>query len=500
MNVKQFKRRWLHSKVEPELFYMSTEKMVKKKSKLIIYPVVFRVLTETLDGFYNSLTYTTVRYIKSFVEFVITDLSGNILFKYDENNTTSINSTRIEVEVNDGTYLLKILYTKGYGIVNGEVQEVIVNGDTNFELKFYLRHFKAVTINDDNVEIYSVKQDLAVYIDTVVDVNSASRLSQVDVYELKWDKWVKLLNYNCTPMFLDTWGTATADKTMTNFYMVGYTTDVTITTTSGGMIEVQKRQCGNKLSAWKNETPNTAASKIYEFENNVAYAATSNGYLNTAFVSLAPHEIEITTNTNLSEKKSFLNGELYQSPDSISGRISRRGSLLALQAVMTVYQDIMEGVDVFDIDTITPKRFLGVYGGSCLWKCESIDSTDVKRTGFYALAYTTDRYNSLSNDRASSLVKKYLPIINYFNEDFKLERNRDKKYSGNFYVWNSGTSSSPFSNGVPVTIRSNGTNKTYAGGLMIFDNLSITNINAINNSGSYGISCLSWYAEDYDKY
>lgn len=494
MNVAELKKRILRSFAYPELFYLPTIKTGETKtSKLIIQFELYTVLNDSLDGFYEVPTHKSYYSINPTIDFVIIDIAGNIVYRYDRQHTTDKLPEKVEIELDNGEYYFKILYMRGCRIVGDEHRNITVQGETNTILKFYVRHFKAVTVNSDNIEIFTTSSPFSSSARIVDNPIEFMRLSQVDIYELKWDTWVKVLSYNCTPMQLDYYQVDSANTTTCN-YVVGFVKNKVSTYTytfeppMGGERTTKIVHFATYRVSNTNRPSNV--TKEMTFLDDTRYSANSYG-LQSAYPKLMPCKEENGVDTS-SSCGPYLNRELYTT--AYDGQILVRFStLIGAQAAINVYQEIQKGADVYDIDDISAEKFFNSFGGSSLWKFKRYNSWDKVWIEEYRIIFTKSLYDTAVEDTNAELIKTYLPTISYFDSDFKRERERDEAYSGAFWNWNNGVGYSPVSNGVPVTVNENGVDTSYSG-LMIFNNLTITNINAMNSNS------FIWYAEDYDKY
>lgn len=161
-------------------------------AKLIIRFDLYEVLKSDLSGFYDTVTSLNMVNVK----FVVLDSSRNAV--YTSPNHYFANGTAIELP--NGQYTIKMLFS-AYGFVGGEEQAVTVNGETVYTFKLYKRHFKAMTVTGGDSDVYNGTA-LSYYgdINYTGQVNEVIALSQINVYELKWDKWEKILNYSCLPV------------------------------------------------------------------------------------------------------------------------------------------------------------------------------------------------------------------------------------------------------------------------------------------------------------
>lgn len=161
-------------------------------AKLIIHFDLYEVLKSDLSGFYNTIT----PLVKVNVKFSVLDLSRNIV--YTSPNNIFTNGTAVELP--NGKYIVKLLFS-AYGFAGGEEQAVTVSGETVYTVKLYKRHFKAMTVIDSNYEVYNGTR-LAVNVGqsgSTGEANEVKAISQINVFELKWDSWVKILNFDCVP-------------------------------------------------------------------------------------------------------------------------------------------------------------------------------------------------------------------------------------------------------------------------------------------------------------
>lgn len=462
-------------------------------SKLIIQFNLYSVLNNSLDGFYDVPTHETRYAINPTIDFAIIDTLDNVVYRYDRQHTTDKFPEKVEIELDNGEYYFKILYMQGCGMVGNKYQNITVQGETNITLKFYVRHFKAVTVNSDNVETFTTSSPFSSFVRTVDEPIEIMRLSQVDIYELKWDTWVKVLSYNCTPMYLDYYQVDSANTTTTT-YVVGFVKNKVSTYTSTfeppTVEEKTTRIVHFAVYRVHNSNRPSNVTRDMLFLDDTRYSANSYG-LQSAYPYLTPCKEENGIDTS-SACSAYLNRELYTTV--YHGQIlARFGTLIGAQAAINVYQELQKGVNVFDIDDISPEVFFGSFGGSSLWKIKSYDSWDNVWTETYRIIWNQSLYNNAVANPNAELVKTYLPTISYFDNDFKRERERDEMYTGNFWKWGNGVGYSPISNGVPIVVNENGVDTKYSG-LVIFKDLIITNINAMYQNS------FIWYAEDYDKY
>lgn len=492
MNVAELKKRILLGFAYPELFYLPSEKK-KKVSKLIIYPMIYATLNNTLDGFYDVPTYTSVPYIKSSVCFVIIDLSGNVVYRYD-NNTTDTASNKIEIEISDGDYIVKILSMSGYASVNSDAEKVKVNGETSFDLKLYVRHFKAVTVNSYDVETFTTSTPFSHGPRVVDEPKEIMRLSQVDIYELKWNKWVKVLSHNCTPLRIDSYQVDSITTT-TATYVVGFVKNKVTTSTIYGetpLIAETTTEIAHFASYMvRNNNLPSKVTQEFKFLDDTRYAAGLHGFQSSNSY-LAPYrEIDGVGSTDSCQQ--CMNRELYTT--DYKGQILKRfGSLIESRAAINVYQEMQKGANVYDINDISAEKFFGSLGGSSLWKFKNYDPWNNVWVEDYRIIFTENLYILAVADTNAELIKTYLPTINYFDSDFKEERERDEAHSGNFWGWITTVGFSPFASSRAVLVEENGTIASYTYGLLSFHDLIITNINAMDSRS------FTWYAEDYDKY
>lgn len=394
--------------------------MQTKKSstaKLIIRFDLYEILKSDLSGFYDTVTPLSRVNIK----FVVLDLLRNVVYTSPNNNFT--NDTAVELP--NGQYIIKFLFST-YGFVGGEEQAVTVNGETIYKIKLYKRHFKAVTVNDeyDTYDGTQIGERIGLTGGTE-QANEVIGISKIDVYELKWDKWEKVLNYDCVPPQLSKVQTHSEDiitefgQRARRFYDIFYI---------NGFIT---NKSGLKRGGWGTGPLQPFSEEFIGWEGDaILMSKTEDGKTST-------YRIANPLNTWFS-------------------------SLNYIYNAVILYHDgkTYSGVDDVDDD------FYLKYAGETLLK-HDVETTDV----MYKIL--DPRTHS-----SMSLVKIYLPTINYFNEDLLKEREIAEQHGNDFWRNNLGS----------VKIEENGVVQNY-NSKMLYNRLEVTKINSVNN--------FAWYSKDY---
>lgn len=424
----------------------------KSPAKLIIHFDLYEVLKADLSGFYNTVTPLN----RVDVEFAVLNASRDVIYTSPKNRYFT-NDTAVELP--NGAYTIKLLYSV-YGFVGGEEQEVTVSGETVYAIKLYLRHFKAVTVIDESYETYHGGRWISTwYYHGNGEADEVKCLSQIDIFELKWDKWVKVLNYNCVPLRLP--------FVMTSFY------------------PVEGKGLKQEDTFYVNGIVKSSHSISYNYNGTVGQNIQSNfrGFVNTA--QDEPYLNDIKYNSVVSKSGEFpkfgvmqiTEGEWGGSQKTADSSIYTVKNLVIAELAVNLYEDNKNYEDTgLDAD------FFVKYGGSVLF-----DNTGIGSTPQYFLV--TDLQNYEIEKARFNIIKTYLPKVRFFDEEFEKERKKDKQHSGN--LWNANIG---FSNGIPVNVNEDGAVTEYVGGITIFNDLIISNINAI------GSNSFAWYSDDFSQY
>lgn len=421
----------------------------KSPAKLIIHFDLYEVLNADLSGFYNTVTLLN----RVDVEFAVLNASRDVIYTSPKNRYFT-NDTAVELP--NGAYTIKLLYS-AYGFVGGEEQGVTVSGETVYAIKLYLRHFKAVTVIDESYETYHGGRWITTwYHHGNGEAGEVKCLSQIDIFELKWDKWVKVLNYNCVPLRLP--------FVATSFYSVeGKGTRQEDTFYVNGIVKSSHNISYNYngtvgLNTQRNFRGFVATAQGKPYLDNVKYASaiSKSGEL--------PMFGETATGS-------------WGSPETADASNYTVKNLVIAELAINLYEDNKNYEDTeLDAD------FFVKYGGSVLF-----DNTGIGSTPQYFLV--TDLQNYEIEKARYNIIKTYLPKVRFFDEEFEKERKKDKQHSGN--LWNANIG---FSNEMPVNVNENGVVTEYAGGITIFNELIISNINAI------GSDSFAWYSDDFSQY
>lgn len=324
-------------------------------AKLIIHFDLYDVLKSDLSGFYNTVTPLG----RVNVKFAVLDFSRNVVYTSPYNTVT--NNT--EIELPSGKYTVKLLFS-AYGIVGGEEQTVTVSGETVYTIKLYKRHFKAMTVTGGNFDVYN--GTMVSYYGDVGYTGQADEvigMSQINVYELKWDKWEKILNYSCVPVIFDV-------TTYTEYYYLdGYIR---------GIRHYQTQYFGGIVTAESGVSPpsNSFSTTFTGWENGEAiFTRVSGSYTSTSKRSSSQMGLD---------------------------------NLNYIYNAVTLYHD---GKSYSDVDSIDDDFFNKYKGGALLkWK----EATNEPMYGF-----GDPRNQNTMTYR--DFVKIYLPTVNYFNEELLKE-------------------------------------------------------------------------------
>lgn len=115
MTIKQFKKRWLMSKIEPELFYMPA----KKKDENIIGRLIIEFIPyDTFDIDTEEFSNTRKRNIPAMI--VIKNVKDEVVYK------SEYYLNRVDILLPLGTYYVKVVKVRGY-LLDEIFHEVIVD-------------------------------------------------------------------------------------------------------------------------------------------------------------------------------------------------------------------------------------------------------------------------------------------------------------------------------------------------------------------------------------
>ncbi len=386
----------------------------KSAAKLIIHFDLYEVLKSDLSGFYNMVT--SLKTVN--IEFSILTASGNAIYTSPKNRYFT-NDT--EVELPKGVYTIKFLYSE-YGFVGGEEQKVTISGETVCTIKLYKRHFKSITVVDNNYDVYHGAMISYYYSDAEATANEVKAISKIDVFELKWDSWIKVLNYNCVPINL-LLGKITTHSEKTNtgarhyntFYCKGIITSESGSVTNSGVAPDHTYSKGF-TGRWENDKP------IFWQNYSKAFWGTPAGY---------------------SEK---------------AGDIPDMENLNYAYYAVTLYHDgkTYSGADSIDDD------FFIKYKGTVLQKFQEANTIPQYFLGDPRKPQTTSY---------TDVVKLYLPTVNYFDESLLQERKLAEQHGNNF--WGNINGTAKVNEGDAVT--------NYNRGKTIYNGLEVTKINSAGN-------------------
>ncbi len=133
MNVKQFKRRWVNSKVEPELFYMSVPK--KENLDSMIFEIEVYNCEEKLDILMiNNLNYGLFSDLQLHILYNLRDLNGNLITPKDNPELFTNNPLNTELLQED-----LVEYNKAVQLIVdwGDGEQTVLKGrETKFKGKY----------------------------------------------------------------------------------------------------------------------------------------------------------------------------------------------------------------------------------------------------------------------------------------------------------------------------------------------------------------------------
>ncbi len=133
MNVKQFKRRWVNSKVEPELFYMSVPK--KENLDSMIFEIEVYNCEEKLDILMiNNLNYGLFPDLQLHILYNLRDLNGNLITPKDNPELFTNNPLNTELLQED-----LVEYNKAVQLIVdwGDGEQTVLKGrETKFKGKY----------------------------------------------------------------------------------------------------------------------------------------------------------------------------------------------------------------------------------------------------------------------------------------------------------------------------------------------------------------------------
>lgn len=378
-------------------------------TKLIIYFDLYEVLKADLSGFYNTVTPLS----KVNVKFAVLDLSRNVVYISPYNTFT--NGTAIELP--NGKYTIKLLFS-AYGFVGGEEQTVTVSGETVYTVKLYKRHFKAMTVTGGNYDAYN--GTMVSYYGTNGATGQADEviaISQINVYELKWDKWERVLNYSCVP------ARGYTLNTLSEYYYL-----------NGQIRGIRNYQTQYFNGIVTSESGFSPPGGWYPG----SYSVTFTGWEDGEAVFTTVRESGSTSTSKLSSSDMGLDNLGY------------------IYNAAMLYHDgkVYSGEDSIDDD------FYSKYKGKSLLKYQQ-ETTD----NMYVLKDPRNTNSSAIFD----FVKIYLPTVNYFNKELLKEREAAEQNEDCFW--------GDFDT---VKINEDGVVQSY-NSKMIYNGLEVTKINSAKN-------------------
>lgn len=459
MNVKQFHMKYLWALIHPEMFLLPYKKKKAEMSKLTLRVKLYNILNYNMDGFYDSPTIMTInKLLTNNLGFVIIDANGNVVYNFKNQKPSA--STELNLDLDAGIYHIKFLFSINMGIVGGEIQQITVDGETTFDILLYTRHFKTVSIVDD-CETYDGYESFYGWYPSGNASMTAKNIPKMDIYELKWDTWTKIITYN------------TAQDART------------ITITTSYEVVPQKGLSGPTISYIK-ACRLAYTGQAYGYDGNLASSTSS------VFVGYELYDENLSDNVKYDFSEDDLNMMrlVYKDTNLLNGNVTKtyneinplleyfRKQPERLTAAMKLYQFKKDYADVDSVDS----DFFSEYSGSVLFKYsynENISYNSISNYSYYNQYLNTPYYTPL---------KTYFPAITFMDNDFQKERYNSVRFSSNEEFWRENTSLSG-----AASVYENGDVVQYDNGVTVFDYLSTTVIGTSD-------SPIFWYSDDYAEF
>ena len=414
MTIKQFKKRWLMSKIKPELFYMPVNKKETGIGRLVVW--FYKYNTFNIDTEVFSTTGRT-EFISAIA--IVKNENGDVVYKTDGYSYSII------TELPLGTYYVKIV--SAYGVVLDEAFHKVVV-DKNYEktgesiflkitLPFQIFQEKHFYINEAPTKVWEddVKGDY-------VSCNSSLYLSRIEVSDkFTKEKYISFSGLNNTDI-------------------VGY--------------KIYGKTCLNdsyKKEIWETHIDNAVFFRKYQTSTSVSNtymigAKPSGDYVEGDFETLAPYGIysdytvvannaarHIEENHDIIVYDAYTEEIISQSHEKLSGYTnagSPRPTTSYIVSRIEYEYNTYSSNPTYNFDSIDPVFFNN--GNQLVYK---------QSNGSYNYIKTWNDYINLKDDlNNAEVLPLYDNDLQILKDNFNIESFRSQPYGGQNFISSDSTS------------------------------------------------------------